>query len=73
VKSNTLGVAMKIEEYVPTTTPTIKAKMKPLMLSPPIKKMVSNTTKVESDVLTVRLNVLFNARFMVSSSLFFDP
>ena len=58
LKSNTLGVAMKMELYVPTTTPIIKANTKPLMLSPPNKKMVSNTTNVESEVLMVRLRLL---------------
>ena len=73
LKSITIGVAMKMELYVPTTTPTIKAKMKPLMLSPPNMKMVSNTTKVESEVLIVRLSVLFKAILNTSLRSFFFP
>ena len=64
---------MKIELYVPTTTPTIKANTKPLMLSPPKRKMVNNTTNVESEVLMVRLNVLLSALFISSSSPFLLP
>ena len=56
-----LGVAIKIELYVPMTTPIIRAKINPLILSPPKLKMVNRTTNVESEVLMVRESVLFKA------------
>ena len=56
-----LGVAIKIELYVPTTTPIIKAKINPLILSPPKLKIVNRTTNVESEVLIVRESVLFKS------------
>ena len=45
---------MKIVAAVPTTTPTVRAKMKPRMVSPPKKKMAYNVTIVVPEVLMVR-------------------
>lgn len=50
---------MKIEDSVPNTTPRIIANEKLRMLSPPRKKMQSNTSNVVEDVLIVRANVSF--------------
>lgn len=51
---------MKSDESVPNTTPRIIANEKLRMLSPPRKKIQSNTIKVLSDVLIVRASVVFN-------------
>ena len=51
---------MKSEEQVPMTTPRIIANAKLRMLSPPRKKIQSNTMSVDTDVLIVRANVIFN-------------
>lgn len=48
---------MKIEDSVPNTTPRIIANEKLRMLSPPRKKIQSNTSNVVEDVLIVRANV----------------
>ena len=45
---------MKIVATVPTITPTVSAKMKPRMVSPPKKKMANNVTIVVPEVLMVR-------------------
>ncbi|KAA6329380.1 hypothetical protein EZS27_021805 [termite gut metagenome] len=45
---------------VPKITPSIIAKAKPRMESPPSTKIQSNTIKVLSEVLTVRANVVFS-------------
>lgn len=50
---------MKIEDSVPNTTPRIIANEKLRMLSPPRKKIQSNTSNVVEDVLIVRANVSF--------------
>lgn len=50
---------MKREDSVPKTTPSIMANEKLRMLSPPKKKIQSNTMSVETDVLTVRASVWF--------------
>lgn len=50
---------MKIEDNVPNTTPRIIANEKLRMLSPPRKKIQSNTSNVVEDVLIVRANVSF--------------
>ena len=59
-KSNMIGVAINKDEYVPTTTPMIKANINPLIESPPKIKIANNTTKVVKDVFNVRLKVLLN-------------
>ena len=41
--------------------PINKAKINPLMLSPPKMKITNNTKNTVNDVKIVRLNVLFNA------------
>lgn len=63
-KSINTGVAIHTEEYVPTITPIIKAKMKPLMAAPPKMKMINNTMNVVMDVLIVRDKVEFNDRLI---------
>ena len=63
--SNITGVAIKTEEYVPTSTPIIKANINPLIDSPPKRKIESSTTKVVNEVFKVLLNVLFNAPLTV--------
>lgn len=67
-RSTNNGVAMNNDEYVPTITPTIKAKMNPLIAAPPNMKMINNTMKVVIDVLIVRDNVEFNDLLMFSVS-----
>lgn len=52
-----MGEATKIDDNVPITTPRLIAKAKLRMLSPPRKRMQSNTINVESDVLMVRAKV----------------
>ncbi len=50
---------MKIEDSVPNTTPRIIANEKLRMLSPPRKKIQSNTSNVVEDVLIVSATVSF--------------
>ena len=52
---------MKIVAAVPTITPTVRAKMKPRIVSPPKKKMASSVTSVVPDVLIVRDSVELTA------------
>ena len=56
--SSIIGDATNSEEYVPTTTPTIRANINPLITSPPNRKITNRTKNVVNDVLTVLLNVL---------------
>ena len=62
-----MGVATNKDEYVPTITPTIKANIKPLIESPPKKKMANNTIKVVIEVFKVLPIVLFKAVFTIFS------
>ena len=57
---------MNRDEYVPITTPRSKAKVNPLITSPPKRNITSNTKNVLSDVLNVRLRVLLSAILMIS-------
>ena len=61
-----MGEDRNTEEKVPARIPTNRAKMNPRMVSPPKKKMASNTTKVEPEVLNERVNVLLTALLMFS-------
>ena len=54
------GAARKMEESVPKITPSIIAKANERTLSPPRKKMQSSTSKVVSEVINVRVNVLLS-------------
>ena len=56
-----IGVATNSDEYVPTTTPIIKANINPLIESPPNVKMANITNNVVNDVLMVLPKVLLNA------------
>src|SRR5699024_7958762 len=58
MQSYMMGLATKMEEYVPTVTPMINENMNPRMASVPKKKMATNTRKVVMAVLMVRLSVL---------------
>ncbi len=49
---------MKIDDNVPNTTPRIIANEKLQMLSPPRKKIQSNTINVLTEVLIVRESVV---------------
>ena len=60
-KSINNGVAIHKEEYVPTTTPIINAKTKPLIAKPPKIKMTNKTKNVVIEVLIVLDRVEFNA------------
>jgi len=51
------GLAMNIDEYVPTITPTIRTKEKSLITLPPKKNSAKTTISVVSDVSTVRESV----------------
>jgi hypothetical protein len=64
--SNIIGDAINNEEYVPTITPIIKANIKPLITSPPKRKIINNTKNVVKDVLIVLLNVEFRALLIIS-------
>ena len=55
------GVAINTEEYVPTSTPTIRANNNPLKESAPKVNIAHNPTKVVNEVFKVRLKVLLNA------------
>ena len=57
---------MKIVATVPTITPTVSAKMKPRMVSPPKKKIASSVTSVVPEVLIVRDSVELMALFTFS-------
>ena len=63
-----IGLATKIEEYVPTKTPTIRANAKFLITSPPNKNKTTTTINVVKDVITVRLNDAFNDLFIITSN-----
>ena len=56
-----IGVATNSDEYVPTTTPIIKANINPLIESPPNVKMANITNNVVNDVFMVLPKVLLNA------------
>jgi len=71
MNSNRTGVAIKMDEYVPTTTPINSANVKPLMVSPPAKNNTSNTIKVVRAVMIVRLKVVFNALFTITLNEYF--
>ena len=66
-KSLTIGVATKIEEYVPTSIPIIKAKANPLILPPPKINRGVIMIKVVIDVMIVLENVLLIALFNMLS------
>lgn len=55
-----IGAAMNNDDSVPKITPSIIAKAKLLMLSPPRMNIHSNTTNVLSDVFMVRASVVFS-------------
>ena len=52
-----IGEAMKIDDRVPNTTPKVMAKANGWILLPPRKRIQSNTIKVDTDVLMVRVSV----------------
>jgi hypothetical protein len=52
-----IGLAMKIDEYVPTMIPTTSANENPLNTCPPNKKSDKAVNNVNPDVRTVRLSV----------------
>ena len=53
------GVAIKTEEYVPTTTPIISANINPLIDSPPKINIAIRTSKVVKDVFKLKFCVLY--------------
>ncbi|MNY07265.1 hypothetical protein D3C86_1400620 [compost metagenome] len=69
-KSNTIGVEIHNDEYVPIIRPINKANINPLMLAPPKIKITNNTKNTVNEVKIVRLKVLFNAK-LISVSLSF--
>jgi hypothetical protein len=60
------GVAINNEEYVPTIIPISRAKVNPLITSPPNRNIIRITRNVVKDVLNVLLKVLFSDLFIVS-------
>ena len=66
-KSLTIGVATKIDEYVPTKIPINNANANPLMVDPPNTSNIATTINVVNDVTTVLEKVLFNAESNISS------
>ena len=66
---------MKMEESVPNTTPRIIANEKLRMLSPPRKKIHSNTSNVENEVLRVRAKVSLSdlLNIVCKSALRYNP
>ena len=54
-----MGVATKIEEYVPTITPMIIANEKPFSMAPPKIYMEPKASKVVMDVIKVLDKVSF--------------
>lgn len=69
-----MGLATKMEEYVPTTIPTSIANAKSWMTFPPRKNKASSTNRVVEDVRTVLLKVSFMLLFIVAGNdcFFFD-
>src|SRR5690606_20615333 len=65
--SSSAGEARKIEENVPTTTPTSMIVAKPRMISPPNKNSASSAVAVVIDVMTVRGSVSLMDRFSTSA------
>ena len=64
-----IGLATNTEEYVPTTTPIIRAKAKSCMTPPPRTNNANTTTSVVVDVRIVLLRVSLMLAFMTSSKL----
>ena len=60
-----MGLAIYIEEYVPTITPIIKANINPRIDSPPKINIADKTISVVNDVFRVLLSVLFKAALTV--------
>lgn len=52
-----MGLAIKIDEYVPTMMPTVRASEKSRIILPPINSMQVVIIKTVSDVSIVRENV----------------
>src|SRR4029078_6623371 len=61
----TIGEAMKIEEYVPTTTPMRIEKAKSCSTGPPKKYSAATESSVQPEVSSVRLNVSLIDAFMI--------
>ncbi len=61
-----MGLAIKIEEYVPIPIPTIMAKAKLWIISPPRKNNANKTKRVVEDVRIVLLSVSLMLRFISS-------
>ena len=57
VRSYMIGVAMKIEAYVPMITPRMSATARPLIASPPKIAIASIVTRVVSEVFIVRESI----------------
>jgi hypothetical protein len=57
---------MKIDEYVPTTTPIIMTRMKSLIAATPAQYMVTKTINVVNDVSAVLESVWFILKLMIS-------
>jgi len=63
-------LVIKIEEYVPTIMPTIKANEKYLILSPPKKNIADKTIRVVREVFKHRVKLWLTLWSIVSPKLF---
>jgi hypothetical protein len=61
-----------MDEYVPTKTPRIKAKLNPLIISPPKINKANKTNKVVKDVTTVlpKFDLVKGQSFLLNPFLF---
>ena len=62
----TIGLAIYIDEYVPTTTPIIMASAKLWITSPPKNHNINTTINVVRDVTMVLESDSFILRFTIS-------
>ena len=63
-----MGLATNTEEYVPIMIPQTSANENPPSTGPPQMNRAITVRNVRPEVMTVRLNVWFTARFITASS-----
>ena len=66
-QNNTIGLATKTEEYVPTVIPQTSANEKACSTGPPQMKSATTVRNVRPDVITVRLSVWLMLLFISDS------
>src|SRR5204862_247395 len=67
-QASRIGLAMKIDEQVPTMIPTTRTSENPCSTGPPKRSSASAVSSVNPEVSTVRLRVWLMLRLIVSAS-----